>query len=58
MTLQYLEDMGHNVNGHRNHRQSWRGIDRWLRKTLPALYGVEALAFDGMLVEYEFWAAR
>ena len=34
VTLQYLDDMGHNVNGHRNHLQSWRGIDRWLRKTL------------------------
>lgn len=34
VTLQYLEDIGHNINGHRNHLQSWRGIDRWLRQTL------------------------
>jgi len=34
VTLQYLDAVGHNVNGHRNHLQSWRGIDRWLRRTL------------------------
>lgn len=34
VTLQYLDAIGHNVNGHRNHLQSWRGIDRWLRRTL------------------------
>lgn len=30
--LQYLTEMGHNVNGHRNHLQSWTGIDRWIRQ--------------------------
>lgn len=34
VTLQYLDDMGHNVNAHRNHLQSWQGIDRWLRAHL------------------------
>lgn len=34
VTLDYLEEMGHNVNGHRNHLQSWRRIHRWLRRTL------------------------
>jgi alpha-beta hydrolase superfamily lysophospholipase len=33
VTLDYLEDMGHNINGHRNHLQSWRRIHRWLRQT-------------------------
>jgi pimeloyl-ACP methyl ester carboxylesterase len=35
VTLQFLDDIGHNINGHRNHLQSWRGIDRWLRQRLP-----------------------
>jgi alpha-beta hydrolase superfamily lysophospholipase len=35
VTLDYLEDIGHNINGHRNHLQSWRAIDRWLQQTLP-----------------------
>jgi alpha-beta hydrolase superfamily lysophospholipase len=35
VTLHFLDDIGHNINGHRNHLQSWRGIDRWLRKRLP-----------------------
>jgi len=35
VTLDYLTDVGHNINGHRNHLQSWRGIDHWLRQTLP-----------------------
>ena len=35
VTLGFLTDIGHNLNGHRNHLQSWRGIDRWLRQTLP-----------------------
>ena len=34
VTLGYLTDIGHNVNGHRNHLQSWKGIDQWLRRTL------------------------
>lgn len=34
VTLQYLENMGHNINGHINHLQSWQGIDQWLRQTL------------------------
>jgi len=34
VTLQYLTAMGHNVNGHRNHLQSWTGIDQWLQQTL------------------------
>ena len=34
VTLDYLEEMGHNVNGHRNHLQSWKRIHRWLRQTL------------------------
>jgi pimeloyl-ACP methyl ester carboxylesterase len=32
VTLQYLTEIGHNVNGHRNHLQSWIGIDRWIRR--------------------------
>ena len=35
VTLGFLTDIGHNINGHRNHLQSWRGIDHWLRETLP-----------------------
>jgi len=35
VTLGFLTDIGHNINGHRNHLQSWRGIDHWLRQTLP-----------------------
>lgn len=35
VTLDFLTDVGHNINGHRNHLQSWRGIDHWLRETLP-----------------------
>jgi pimeloyl-ACP methyl ester carboxylesterase len=34
VTLNYLTEMGHNINGHRNHLQSWTKIDRWLRQTL------------------------
>ena len=34
VTLHYLTEMGHNINGHRNHLQSWTGIDQWLRQTL------------------------
>lgn len=36
VTLGFLTDIGHNINGHRNHLQSWRGIDHWLRETLPS----------------------
>ena len=35
VTLGFLTEIGHNVNGHRNHLQSWIGIDHWLRETLP-----------------------
>jgi alpha-beta hydrolase superfamily lysophospholipase len=35
VTLGFLTDVGHNINGHRNHLQSWRGIDHWLQETLP-----------------------
>jgi len=35
VTLGFLDSIGHNINGHRNHLQSWSGIDHWLRETLP-----------------------
>jgi hypothetical protein len=34
VTLQTLTAMGHNINGRRNHFQSWRGIDQWIRQKL------------------------
>lgn len=34
VTLQTLNAMGHNINGHRNHLQSWKGIDQWVRQML------------------------
>jgi pimeloyl-ACP methyl ester carboxylesterase len=34
VTLQTLDAMGHNINGHRNHLQSWQGIDQWIRQKL------------------------
>jgi alpha-beta hydrolase superfamily lysophospholipase len=39
VTLQFLKDIGHNINGHRNHLQSWKGIHRWLRRTLRPGHG-------------------
>jgi pimeloyl-ACP methyl ester carboxylesterase len=30
VTLQALSDMGHHINGHKNHLQSWDGIDDFL----------------------------
>jgi pimeloyl-ACP methyl ester carboxylesterase len=34
LTVQQLTAIGHDVNAHRDHLQSWRGIDRWLSRTL------------------------
>jgi pimeloyl-ACP methyl ester carboxylesterase len=34
LTIQNLSDIGHDVNAHVNHMQSWRGIDRWLEQNL------------------------
>jgi len=34
VTLQPLTAMGHNINGHRNHLQSWQGIDLWIRQNI------------------------
>jgi len=39
VTLHYLTDMGHNINGHRNHLQSWIGIHRWLQQTFRYGHG-------------------
>lgn len=33
-TIQPMTEIGHDVNAHENHLQSWRGIDRWLDATL------------------------
>jgi hypothetical protein len=33
-TVQHLSDIGHDVNAHQNHLQSWVGIDHWLERTL------------------------
>ncbi len=34
VTLNFLTAIGHNINGHRNHLQSWTQIDAWARQTL------------------------
>jgi pimeloyl-ACP methyl ester carboxylesterase len=34
VTLGFLTDIGHNINGHENHLQSWTGIDQWVQQTL------------------------
>lgn len=34
VTLNFLTAVGHNVNGHRNHLQSWTQIDEWVAQTL------------------------
>lgn len=33
-TVQQLSEIGHDVNAHTNHLQSWVGIDQWLTQTL------------------------
>jgi pimeloyl-ACP methyl ester carboxylesterase len=39
VTLNYLTAMGHDVNGHRNHLQSWTSIENWLDGTLGHGHG-------------------
>jgi pimeloyl-ACP methyl ester carboxylesterase len=34
VTLNFLTSVGHNINGHTNHLQSWTRIDDWVAKTL------------------------
>jgi pimeloyl-ACP methyl ester carboxylesterase len=34
VTLNFLVDVGHNINGHRNHLQSWTRIDEWIERSL------------------------
>jgi len=34
LTIENQPAIGHNLNAHVNHLQSWRGIDRWLERTL------------------------
>jgi pimeloyl-ACP methyl ester carboxylesterase len=34
VTLEPLTAIGHNINGHRNHLQSWEGIDLWIRQNV------------------------
>ena len=34
LTIQNMSAIGHNMNAHVNHLQSWRGIDRWLEQNL------------------------
>lgn len=35
VTLNYLTAMGHHINGHANHLQSWTQIDAFVREKLP-----------------------
>jgi pimeloyl-ACP methyl ester carboxylesterase len=36
VTLDFLVNIGHNINGHIDHLQSWTQIDEWIQRTLGA----------------------